>query len=98
MIVPLLIVLIPTIRFLPVAYRWSVQMRIYRCYRPLLRLERDAEAPLTAAHIKELLGRLDKIEAGVGELKVPASFASQFYDLRNHVAFVRERLKAATKG
>jgi TRAP-type uncharacterized transport system substrate-binding protein len=94
-IVPILLVLIPAIRFLPVAYRWSVQLRIYRSYRPLLRLERDAETPLTAARAEELLHRLDEIEAEVNLLKVPASFASQFYDLRNHIAFVRNRLKSA---
>ncbi len=94
-IVPFFLVLIPAIRFLPVAYRWSVQIRIYRCYRPLLRVERDAATPLTAAQAEELLHRLDTIEAEVNALKVPASFASQFYELRNHVAFVRNRLKAA---
>ena len=95
-VVPLLLVLIPTIRFMPVAYRWSVQLRIYRCYRPLLQLERDAETPLTPARADELLHRLDAIEVDVNQLKMPASFASQFYDLRNHVVFVRNRLKAAT--
>ena len=94
-IVPIFLVLIPAIRFLPVVYRWSVQLRIYRCYRPLLRLERDAETPLTPGRTEELLARLDQIEADVNGLKVPASFASQFYDLRNHIAFVRHRLQAA---
>ena len=94
-IVPLCLILIPAIRFLPVAYRWSVQLRFYRSYRPLLRLERDAETPLTAARAEELLRRLDAIEAEVNALRVPASFASQFYDLRNHLAFVRQRLKSA---
>lgn len=97
-IVPICLVLIPAIRFLPVVYRWSVQLRIYRSYRPLLRLERDAETPLTAARAAELLQRLDAIEAEVSALKVPASFASQFYDLRNHIVFVRNRLKAAVVG
>ena len=40
----------------------------------------------------------DAIEADVYALKVPASFASQFYDLRNHVMLVRNRLKAAATG
>jgi len=93
-IVPFFLVLIPAIRFLPVAYRWSVQLRIYRCYRPLLQLERDVETPLAPARVEELLGRLDTIEREVNALKVPASFASQFYDLRNHVVFVRNRLKS----
>ena len=35
----------------------------------------------------------DKIEEAVNHLKVPAFFADQFYGLRGHIAFVRERLK-----
>ena len=93
-IVPVLLILIPAIRFLPVAYRWSVQLRIYRCYRPLLRLERDAGATVTAEHAAALLERLNAIEQEVNALRVPASFASQFYDLRNHLAFVRQRLES----
>lgn len=97
-IVPFFLVLIPAIRFLPVVYRWSVQIRIYRCYRPLMRLERDAQGPLTPERSAELLDRLAAIEADVGRLKVPASFASQFYDLRYHVNYVRTRLRTATRG
>jgi hypothetical protein len=94
-VVPIMLVLIPAIRFLPVIYRWSVQLRIYRCYRPLLRIERDAAAAPDRAQTEELVRRLDEIEADVQRLKVPASFAHQFYDLRNHIAFVRLRLRHA---
>jgi TRAP transporter TAXI family solute receptor len=94
-IVPLILVLIPTLRILPIAYRWSVQLRIYRCYRPLLRLEREAKNAKSPEHAQELLDWLDEIEQDVNALKVPASFAYQFYALRGHVAFVRSRLKAA---
>jgi TRAP-type uncharacterized transport system substrate-binding protein len=96
-IVPLILVLIPTIRLLPFLYRWSVQLRIYRCYRPLLRLERDMAGSLTPERLAELHERLDEIEEDIHALKMPASFANQFYELRTHVGFVRSRLKAATK-
>ena len=94
-IVPMLLIMIPAMRFLPVAYRWSVQIRIYRCYRPLLRLERDANSPQVPTHNEDLLRRLDAIEHEVNMLRVPASFAGQYYELRNHVAYVRNRLKLA---
>ena len=94
-IVPLVLVLVPAIRLFPVAYRWRIQLRIYRCYRPLLRLERDAFGPLTRDQVQDLLRQLDEIEESVNHLKVPASFASQFYELRGHLAFVRQRLKSA---
>ena len=91
--VPILLVLIPTLRFLPVVYRWRIQLRIYRCYRPLLLLERDAAGPLTRGQEQDLLRRLDEIEEAVNHLRVPASFADQFYGLRGHIAFVRQRLQ-----
>jgi TRAP-type uncharacterized transport system substrate-binding protein len=95
---PMILVLVPAIRFLPVAYRWRIQLRIYRCYRPLLLLERDASADLTAERRQDLLRRLDEIEGTVNRLRVPASFADQFYSLRGHIAFVRARLRAAAPG
>ena len=93
-VVPLALVLIPAIRFLPVAYRVSIQLRLYRCYRPLLRLERESFGPMAPGRVQELLRRLDEIEEAVNRLKVPASFADRFYWLRSHIAFVRARLKS----
>jgi hypothetical protein len=93
--VPILLVLYPTIRLLPVAYRWRIQLRIYRCYRPLLHLEREASGTLTSEQEQELVRRLDEIEKAVNGLRVPAYFADQFYGLRGYLAFVRARLKAA---
>ncbi|HEY9248715.1 MAG TPA: TAXI family TRAP transporter solute-binding subunit [Rariglobus sp.] len=94
-VVPLMLVVIPAIRLMPVAYRFSIQLKLYRCYRPLLRLERETYQPLSAGRVQELLGQIDEIEKAVNRLKVPASFADRFYWLRSHLLFVRERLKAA---
>jgi hypothetical protein len=90
--VPAMLVLIPTVRFFPVAYRWTNQLRFYRCYRPLLQLEREAMTSLNPEQRHDLLQRLDEMEEAVNKLKVPASFADQFYDLRVHIAFVRSRV------
>ena len=94
-IVPLAIVLIPALRLLPAGYRLRIRLKLFKCYRPLLRLERDSYGSLTAERVVELQARLDEIEVAVDALRVPASFADQFYELRTHVAFVRQRLSAA---
>lgn len=93
-VVPLALVIIPAIRLLPSAYRFNIQLKFYRCYRPLQRLERESFGSLTAGRVQELLLELDEIEKAVSRLKVPASFAERFYSLRSYVHFVRERLKA----
>lgn len=89
--VPMLLLLIPGLKLIPAAYKWRIQLHIYRWYRGLLRLERELNG---AGNRDELRKRLDRIEKSVNGMKVPASFASQFYGLREHIGFVRGRLEA----
>ncbi|HEX9137896.1 MAG TPA: C4-dicarboxylate ABC transporter substrate-binding protein, partial [Nitrospirota bacterium] len=78
-------------------YRWRIKLRIYRWYRALLMLERDLVTRLALEEREELLGRLDHIEEEVNKMKMPASFADQFYVLRGHIDFVRDRLMKKTQ-
>jgi len=95
--VPVMLLLIPAGRFLPSAYKWTIQLRFYRCYRRLLRLEQDAAGSLSSEERQSLLGRLDEIEQVVNHLKVPASFGDRFYGLQGHILLVRERLRAPSR-
>lgn len=90
--VPVLLVLIPTVRFFPTVYRLTNRLKIFRCYRPLLQLERQALGDPTPEQRTAMLKRLDEIEEMVNRLRMPASFADQFYELRGHIAFVRRRI------
>jgi len=90
---PVVIVLVPALRFFPSAYKWRVQMKLYHFYRRLLRVEKDSFGVLTREQEQALDQRLNEIEEALNKLKVPASFADQYYGLRNHIMFVRERLK-----
>jgi len=90
LLVPI-VLLIPSLRMIPAAYRWQMQLRIRRWYRKLIALERELRAVGPAEH-DELLQRLDEIERAVKQLKMPASFADQFYNLRAHIDYVRLKL------
>ncbi len=90
--VPLLVVMIPGLRLIPVLYRWRIELRFYRWYRALLVLEQGLVAKLGAVKTEELLANLDSIEKAVNKMKVPVSFADQFYELRGHIRFVRGQL------
>jgi hypothetical protein len=90
--VPLIVVAIPLLRAVPALYKWRIRMLIYRRYRALLTLERESLAQLTPERRRGLVTRLDDIELAVNKMKVPASFADQFYSLRGHIGFVRGRL------
>ncbi|OPY92745.1 MAG: NMT1/THI5 like protein [Syntrophaceae bacterium PtaU1.Bin231] len=90
--VPMILVLIPGLKIIPVLYRWRTRLRILKWYRALLLLETGMDGDLPPEKRQELIGRLDTIEQGVNHMRMPASFADQFYLLREHIAFVRERL------
>jgi TRAP-type uncharacterized transport system substrate-binding protein len=90
--VPLIVVAVPLVRAIPALYKWRMRLLIFRRYRSLLSLERESLAPMAAEQRSRMLHRLDEIEHAVNKMKVPASFADQFYSLRGHIDFVRARL------
>ena len=96
-LVPLVLLLVPAVKIAPAIYRWRIESRIYRWYRVLLELERDAFKPSAGEDRREeLLRQLDHIEAAVNRIVVPASFGDLFYGLRGHIGFVRQNLIATT--
>ena len=90
--VPMIVLLLPALRLIPAIYRWRFRSRIFRWYRALLMIEQELITQLAPEKRKTLMERLDNIEEAVNRMKVPASFADQFYGLRGHITFVRTRL------
>jgi TRAP-type uncharacterized transport system substrate-binding protein len=93
-IVPIIILLIPALKITPAIYRWRITSRIYRWYRALLELERDAVKSAFAPNRREeFLQRLDRIEDAANKIVVPAAFGDLLYELRMHINFVRDNLQ-----
>lgn len=94
-LVPIVLVMVPALKFAPMVYRWRVESRIYRWYQALLEVEREAfKADTGPTRRDELLARLDEIESAVNRITVPAAFGDIFYGLRGHIDFVRQNLQA----
>jgi hypothetical protein len=94
-LVPIVVLLIPGLRLVPVVYRWRIRTRIYKRYGELMALEREILAQPTPEQEADLRKQLDAIEERVNSIKMPLSFADQFYVLREHINFVRDRLNAS---
>jgi len=92
--VPLLVVVLPLVRFLPAVMRWRVRSRIYRWYGELKLLERDVEVRSGTLPIEKWLDQLDRIEHAAEQIRTPPSFASEAYTLREHIALVRRTVLA----
>jgi hypothetical protein len=91
-LVPMIEVLIPGLRFLPQLYSWRVNSRIHRRYGELMALERESLGPLSPERRAALIDRLHEIERAVILRKMPGSHAEQIYQLREHIQFVRSNL------
>lgn len=89
--VPVVVLFIPGLKLVPALYSWRVRSRIYRWYGLLISLERQLLSQQSTEERTETLRRLDQIEAGGNGMKIPLAYADQFYVLRDHIRFVRER-------
>lgn len=92
MLVPILAILIPLVRFTPTVYAWRIKSRIYRWYGKLKVLEIDIQSAKTADEVRALVERLDAIEQSVSRIPTPLAFSEYLYNLRSHIELVRSRL------
>jgi uncharacterized protein len=93
LILPLIGIILPLIKFVPIIYNWRMKRRLLHWYRELKNLENSL--PKTAAPdlIHEKEHELAHIEDGVQRITVPIHLSADFYDLRNHVEFVKRRIQ-----
>jgi TRAP transporter TAXI family solute receptor len=92
LLVPLLVVLVPLIRTMPMIYKWRMEGRILRRYKRVRHLEEGLTPASPPADITAARDELAEMEKELALLKLPVSFAEQLYNLRAHVLYVRARL------
>jgi len=98
MLVPVLAILIPVVRFTPTVYAWRIKSRIYRWYGKLKVLEIDMQSAKSAEEVRALIERLDAIEQSVSRIPTPLAFSEYLYNLRSHIDLVRARLDRRAAG
>jgi len=96
LLIPILGVLYPMVRFLPRLYDWSMRSKVLRMYGELRFLEDElSSARGTGRDTTEMVARLDRLEEQANHLRIPVAYASMLYELRNHIDRVSEGLKKA---
>ena len=93
LVIPLLALLVPLLRFAPVIFRWGVRSRITRYYNRLQEVEEHLEAGAGEATIRNDVENLEKLEHKLAAMSIPAGFMPDLYDLKLHV----ERLHARAR-
>ena len=91
-LIPLIALIVPFTRAVPATYVWLVRQKLVYWYRHLKALERSLDAHDTRQDAAEHHAELERIDTAVRRLRVPHQFSSELYDLRLHIALVRQRL------
>jgi TRAP transporter TAXI family solute receptor len=93
LLIPVVGVIYPLVRFAPALYGLQMQRRIFRFYGELRFLERELESRGAGQSIDDLSSRLDRIEEKANHLRVPVFYSSMLYTLRMHISLVRGRME-----
>jgi TRAP transporter TAXI family solute receptor len=91
LIIPVLTLLLPLIRFAPAIYHWRIHARLCRIYGELKFLERDLSQAQDEAARRGLIKRLDVIEEAASRMPIPLRFTDMLYTLKAHINLVRKR-------
>lgn len=91
-ILPLLALLIPLTKIIPMVYVWLVKRKLFRYYGELRFLDTQLQEIKSAEDVQECLDKLNDIEAKVVNVKLPVPFSQYAYELRAHIELVRSKL------
>jgi TRAP-type uncharacterized transport system substrate-binding protein len=93
LLIPILGILYPMMRFLPGIYDWTMRSKVLRLYGELRLLEDAAlRAGETGGESAEIKSRLENLEQQVSRVRLPVAYSSLLYNLRAHIRHVRETL------
>lgn len=94
MILPLLVVLIPLVRAAPPVMRWRIRSRIYKWYKQLRVIDDTiSHGDPPQARLQADLKQLHELDDEVARTDVPLSYMEEFYNLRLHIAYMRDRVE-----
>jgi TRAP-type uncharacterized transport system substrate-binding protein len=91
-LIPLLLILLPIATYLPAILNLSLKIRLGRLYKTLKNIEKRFASSEKA---ESLISELDHLEKRIERLNISAMQSKALYDLRMHIALVRDQLKQA---
>jgi hypothetical protein len=96
LLIPLVAIVLPVMRFAPALYGWRARSRVYKWYGQLKFLERELDEDPAARTRAEWLTELERIEEHVHRVATPLAFANLLYTLREHIALVEAKVLKKT--
>ena len=90
LLIPVMGIAYPLLRFAPALYGWSMRRRVFRLYGELKFIESEIVNGSGPAS-PDVKARLQRLEERADRLQMPAAFANLLYQLRTHIQLVRSR-------
>jgi TRAP-type uncharacterized transport system substrate-binding protein len=93
LLVPLLVVVLPALRFLPGLYQYMNEHRIYSLYSQLKMLEGELEEAAPGPAPEHIAAALDDLAKRASHLSVPLLYAQRLFILKSHIALAQEEVE-----
>ena len=97
LIFPMVTLLLPLIKIAPPVYRWSIRVKIYRWYRILRDIDIRLASELEEFDFDQEIDRLELLGNELANVSVPLSYMEEYYNLKLHVAHVRNQLERQSR-
>ena len=93
-LVPVVAVAYPIIKFLPMMYNWFMSSRIQRFYGEMRSVENTMEDHAQPLDVSAMTAKIDKLEHSAIHLRLPSSYDSALYTMRIHMGLLRSHLES----
>ena len=93
-LVPVVAVAYPIIKFLPMMYNWFMSSRIQRFYGEMRSVENTMEDHAQPLDVSAMTAKIDKLEHSAIHLRLPSSYDSALYTMRIHIGLLRSHLES----
>ena len=93
-LVPMVAVAYPIIKFLPMMYNWFMSSRIQRFYGEMRSVENTMEDHAQPLDVSAMTAKIDKLEHSAIHLRLPSSYDSALYTMRIHIGLLRSHLES----
>jgi hypothetical protein len=89
LLIPLFVLVLPAVRFVPAIYSYLIERRIYRLYGELKMLEAELDRASPGPAPYELGAGLEDLARRANHLSVPLRFSQRLFILKSHIAQAR---------
>jgi len=93
-LVPLMAVVYPMFKFLPMIYDWTMRSRIRRFYREMRSVENAMEDKSRQLDASAMTAKIDELEQRAIHLRLPNAYDSALYTMRVHIGLLRSHLES----